>query len=126
LGRHSVFLGTFVQECLVGTITEIRELDFRIFQANRTLVASPSTPQSEGNLLERFATKEWELGKITHYEIPQRNAFSRCTYTISYEDCNSNLFDLVVVQVGATASTLAFEKPRRFGIRRLDVDGLGV
>jgi hypothetical protein len=127
LGEASCFsLGTYVREYSEGRLDEIRSLVFSIFQANRTLLISPSTPQSGGNLLERFATKKWDLGDITHYEIPQTQAFSKYHEILNYVERNSNLFDLVVVQGGATASILAFEIPRRFRIRTLDVGGLAV
>jgi hypothetical protein len=127
LGEASCFsLGTYVREYTEGRLDEIRSLVFSIFQANKTLVISPSTPQSGGNLVERFAAKEWNLGDITHYEIPQKNVFSKYHEILNYVDQNSDLFDLVVVQGGATASILAFELPRRFGIRTLDVGGLAV
>ena len=127
LGEASCFsLGTYIQEYSEDRLDEVRTLVARIFQANKTLLISPSTPQSGGNLLERFVAKKWDLGEVTHYEIPQKNAFSEYDQILSYVDRKSNLFDLAVVQGGATASILASELPRRYGIRTLDVGGLAV
>ena len=123
LGEASCFsLGTYVEDYSKRELESVRKLIIDVVKSERTLVISPENSHQDLNsLIKLFRETEIVLHENYHINIPSHNAFSEYRNILKKIQVLENKVDLILVQGGALATILAYEIPKIFGIRCIDV-----